>query len=99
LVEPTDPIIDHGIAHDHNHDRWRMTMDPAAFAVGAPDMPRLRSDAGSAVVLARGEHDSLVTVAQLAALTAEWVNLPGLGHNAHVQDPDAVLSLLTRTVF
>jgi len=27
------------------------------------------------------------------------VTLPGLGHNAHVQDPDAVLSLLTRTVF
>ena len=99
LVEPTDPIIDHGIAHDHNHDRWRMTMDPAAFAVGAPDMPRLLADARSAVVLARGEHDTLVTDGQLAALPAERVTLPGLGHNAHVQDPDAVLSLLTRTVF
>lgn len=93
LVDPTDPIIDHGIAHDHDH--WRLTMDPAAFAVGAPDMPRLLARARSTVILARGEHDPLVTDGQLAALKADPVTLPGLGHNAHVQDAHAVLSLLT----
>jgi hypothetical protein len=47
------------------------------------------------VILARGEHDPLVTDGQLAALSADPVTLPGLGHNAHVQDAPAVLSLLT----
>jgi pimeloyl-ACP methyl ester carboxylesterase len=97
LIGPTDPMIDGGIAHED--DRWRLTMDPGAFAVGVPDMPRLLAEARSAVVLARGEHDPLVTDQQLAALPAESVTLPGLGHNAHVQDPDAVLSLLARIAF
>lgn len=97
LVEPTDPIVDQGIVH--NNDRWRLTMDPAAFEVGAPDMPRLLAQARSTVMLARGEHDQLVTDEQLAALQAKPVTLPGLGHNAHVQDPRAVLALLARLRF
>jgi pimeloyl-ACP methyl ester carboxylesterase len=46
------------------------------------------------VVLARGEHDAMVTGDQLRALTPDAVDLPGLGHNAHVEDPGAVLRLL-----
>jgi pimeloyl-ACP methyl ester carboxylesterase len=46
------------------------------------------------VVLARGEHDAMVSAAELAELVPAPVDLPGLGHNAHVQDPAAVLRLL-----
>jgi pimeloyl-ACP methyl ester carboxylesterase len=74
--------------------RWRLAMDPAAFGVGAPDMPRLLADARARVILARGEHDPLVTDDQLAELTAVCVTLPGLGHNAHAEDPEAVAALL-----
>jgi hypothetical protein len=36
----------------------------------------------------------MVTHEQLAALVADPVTLPGLGHNAHVEDPAAVLALV-----
>ena len=48
------------------------------------------------VVLARGEADPMVTADQLAELQPEAVTLPRLGHNAHVEDPAAVLRLLER---
>ena len=44
--------------------------------------------------MARGEHDPMVTGARLAALVPDPVELPGLGHNAHVEDPAAVLALV-----
>jgi len=36
------------------------------------------------VLLARGEHDPMVTTAQLAELVSDPEVLAGLGHNAHV---------------
>jgi pimeloyl-ACP methyl ester carboxylesterase len=72
---------------------WRLAQDPRTFGVGVPDMPGLLAAVDCPVVLARGEHDPMVTHEQLAALVADPVTLPGLGHNAHVEDPAAVLSL------
>jgi pimeloyl-ACP methyl ester carboxylesterase len=36
----------------------------------------------------------MVSMAQLAALVPDPVQLPGLGHNAHVEDPAAIWALL-----
>lgn len=74
--------------------RWRPTFDPAAFGVGEPGVAALLAASPVPVVLARGEHDPMVTTDHLAALVAEPVTLPGLGHNAHVEDPSALLPLL-----
>ena len=57
-------------------------------------MPRLLAETRAQITLARGEHDPLVTDDQLARLQATRVTLPGLGHNAHVEDPAAVAALL-----
>jgi pimeloyl-ACP methyl ester carboxylesterase len=73
---------------------WRLALDPKAFAVGAPDLPGLLSACRAEVVLARGEADPMVSHDQLAELLPDAVTLPGLGHNAHVEDPAAVLRLL-----
>jgi len=69
-------------------------MDPGAFAVGAPDMPRLLARCQSPVTLARGEHDTMNTDGQLARLGAPVVTLSGLGHNAHVENPHQSIILL-----
>lgn len=66
---------------------------------GAPDMPELLEQADAPVVLARGEHDRLVTHEQLATLVPDPVTLFGLGHNAHVEDPAAVIGMLGRVAF
>jgi pimeloyl-ACP methyl ester carboxylesterase len=86
---PADPA---GIVA--TEDGWRLTLDPAAFAVGAPDMAGLLAAARCPVVLAAGEHDPMSRPEQLRTLRADAVTLPGLGHNAHVEDPAAVLALL-----
>jgi pimeloyl-ACP methyl ester carboxylesterase len=69
-------------------------MDSAVFGVGAPNMPRLLAETRARVILARGEHDPMVTDDQLTRLQATRITIPGLGHNAHVEDPAAVAALL-----
>lgn len=75
-------------------DGWRLTLDLAAFGVGAPDMVGLLGMASCPVVLAAGEHDPMSRPADLLALRDDAVTLPGLGHNAHVEDPAALLPLI-----
>ena len=48
------------------------------------------------VVLARGDRDPMVSAAQPAALVPDPRVLPCLGHNAHVEDPAALLPLIDR---
>jgi pimeloyl-ACP methyl ester carboxylesterase len=74
--------------------RWRLAMDPAAFGVGAPQMPSLLAASRATTVLARGEHDQMVTDDQLTQLGVARRSLAGLGHNAHVEDPAAVFRLV-----
>ncbi|MEV0393979.1 alpha/beta fold hydrolase [Polymorphospora rubra] len=93
LVDEADPVVDAGLVE--RDGRWRLAMDPAAFAVDAPDMPGLLAGCRVPVLLARGEHDPMVGDAELAALGVPTASLAGLGHNAHVEDPAAVLDLLT----
>jgi pimeloyl-ACP methyl ester carboxylesterase len=76
------------------HGRWRLAMDPGAFAVGAPDMTRLLAGSQAPVLLARGEHDAMNTSEQLARLGVPVVTLPGLGHNAHVESPQLAITVL-----
>ncbi len=92
LVDATDPAARAGVVEQGG--RWRLALDPAAFGVGPPDLPGLLAAARAPIRWARGEHDTLVSAPDLRALPADPVQLPGLGHNAHVQDPTAVLSLL-----
>ncbi len=92
LLSADDPAVDAGLRERDR--RWRVAMDPAAFAVGAPDMPRLLARSQALVTLARGEHDPMNTDEQLGRLGAATVTLPGLGHNAHVESPELSISLL-----
>jgi pimeloyl-ACP methyl ester carboxylesterase len=87
-----DSVARHGVVEEGG--RWRLALDPAAFAVGAPDLPSLLAGSRAMVTLARGEHDPMVTHDQLAALVPHPVSLPGLGHNAHLEDAAAVFALL-----
>ncbi|WFE39454.1 alpha/beta fold hydrolase [Micromonospora sp. WMMD998] len=92
LFAPDHPVVDAGLRRGDG--RWRLAMDPAAFAVGAPRLPALLAAVDVPVLLARGELDPMVTDAQLKELGVPVATLPGLGHNAHVEDPAAVLALL-----
>ena len=92
LLAADDPAVDAGLAEQDG--RWRLAMDPGAFAVGAPDMTQLLARSQAPVTLARGEHDAMNTGAQLARLGVPVVTLPGLGHNAHVESPHLAITVL-----
>ncbi|WP_433286857.1 alpha/beta fold hydrolase [Micromonospora sp. CA-244673] len=92
LFAPDHPVVEAGLRREDG--RWRLAMDPAAFAVGEPRLPALLAAVDVPVLLARGEQDPMVTDAQLKELGVPVATLPGLGHNAHVEDPAAVLALL-----
>jgi pimeloyl-ACP methyl ester carboxylesterase len=85
LVADTSPAATGGVRPDDG--RWRLALDPRAFGVGAPDLPALLAASSAPVVLARGEHDPMNTDGQLAAFGVPVVTLAGLGHNAHVENP------------
>lgn len=94
LVAADSPAAEAGVVTTEGG--WTLAMDPAAFAVGAPDMAGLLAAARAPVILAAGEHDTMAPPEYLRELPAEAVTLPGLGHNAHVESPAALLPLLDR---
>jgi pimeloyl-ACP methyl ester carboxylesterase len=91
LVSADQPGAQAGVVGQNG--QWRLALDPAAFGVGPPDPAGLVAAARARLVWARGEHDDLVSEQDLRDLPAEPVQLAGLGHNAHVQDPDAAWAL------
>jgi pimeloyl-ACP methyl ester carboxylesterase len=57
-------------------------------------MAHLLARSQAPVTLARGKRDAMSTSEQLARLGVAVVTLPGLGHNAHVENPDLSITLL-----
>jgi pimeloyl-ACP methyl ester carboxylesterase len=92
LIAPDDPTVGSGLSESDG--RWRVAMDPRAFAIGAPDMAGLVATAHASIILARGEFDHMNTDEQLARLGAPSVTLAGLGHNAHVESPEVTAKLI-----
>ena len=70
-------------------DGWRLTLDTAAFGVGAPDMPGLLAASRGKVILAAGQDDPMCRAEHLAEFGAP-VLLAGCGHNAHFEKPAAL---------
>jgi pimeloyl-ACP methyl ester carboxylesterase len=93
LVHPCSAEAGAGVVQEPD-GRWRPAFDQRAFGVGEPAVAALVEGSPVPVRLARGEHDPMVTAAQLAELVPDPVELTGLGHNAHVEDPPAVRGLL-----
>lgn len=75
---------------------FRLALDPACFGVGAPDMDGLLAACQAEVVLVAGEHDPMSPAAHLQALVPDPIVVAGLGHNAHVERPDALLPVIDR---
>ncbi|MBM4185848.1 MAG: alpha/beta hydrolase [Gemmatimonadetes bacterium] len=93
---PTDQVPDAALAETATG--WTVRFDPAAFGMGAPPMAQLLAAARARVVLAAGERDPMSPKAHLEQLVAAPVILTGLGHNAPVEDPVAVWSVVERSV-
>ena len=88
LAATTSSLAEAGVTT--NNEGWCLAADPAAASVGAPPMAAMLATAKCPVHLARGEKDVMVSHDQLTEFDRNTVSLPALGHNAMVEDPDAV---------
>ncbi|RKT52517.1 alpha/beta fold hydrolase [Saccharothrix australiensis] len=86
----------HGVAETPGG--WRAALDPAAFGVGAPDVAGLLAASRAPVLLATGETDPLCPPGDLLAATPGGMVLAGVGHNAHVEQPESIRPVLERLV-
>ena len=73
---------------------WRLAQDARTFAVAGAPFASLAASATAPVVLARGERDPMVSVQELRTHARQAHDIPGAGHNAHIEDPQAVVALL-----
>lgn len=86
--DPTSALLERGTVREG--DQWRIVLDQSAFAVSRPPMAELVAAAPCPVHLACGENDVMVSVEQLRALDPTARRIDGAGHNAMVDDPDAI---------
>jgi pimeloyl-ACP methyl ester carboxylesterase len=49
-------------------------------------------------MLARGERDPMVSLQELRTHAPQARDIPGAGHNAHIENPGAVVALLEQLV-
>jgi pimeloyl-ACP methyl ester carboxylesterase len=74
--------------------RWRLAADPATVTAAGPAFETLVKTARGRVVLACGANDRMVSIADLRRVAADAVDLPGVGHNLHVEQPQALARLI-----
>jgi len=95
LASEDSPAVQAGVSEDKDHEgRWRIAADPRTFSAPVPDFSSLMHSCKARVRLACGSEDWMVNVEQLRRYDPDAIELAGLGHNLHVQEPEALAALL-----
>ncbi|MBV8877863.1 MAG: alpha/beta hydrolase [Gammaproteobacteria bacterium] len=93
-IAPGEECLARGVVR--GEEGWRLAQDPRTFTVAGAPLATLAASATARIRLARGEHDPMVSLAELRVHDPQARDIPGAGHNAHVEDPAAVLELLAQ---
>tara|TARA_E500000331_G_scaffold181059_1_gene174391 strand:- start:541 stop:1326 length:786 start_codon:yes stop_codon:yes gene_type:complete len=92
LIEPNSDLARSGVV---NHKgKWRLAADNAAASVAYADTRDIYRSARAPVILSAGEQDRMVTVNDLQKLDPGALILDGVGHNAHVENPESFWELV-----
>jgi pimeloyl-ACP methyl ester carboxylesterase len=77
---------------------WCLAVDPEVHRLTAVDFEGLAAGAGVPVLVARGATDEMVPPGDVARLArvpgVRTAEVAGAGHNAHVEDPAAAVTLV-----
>lgn len=87
LVSPDQRFATIGIAEQQ--DGFRLATDPRINAVGKPDLVSIAQSARAPIHLLSGEDDKIGHAEGMRRLGFEVTVLPALGHNPHVEAPEA----------
>ena len=94
IVDPASEVAATGVVEDGG--KWRLAADNRAAMVATAATRRIHAAAVAPIVLAAGETDTMARHAEHLSLDPGAPLLPGLGHNAHVEDPAAFWALIRR---
>lgn len=92
VVDPASDMATTGVVEENG--KFRLTADNKTAMVAPASMPAIHAAARAPTVLACGEHDRMVGIDDLRALDPEAIEFPGLGHNAHVENPEPFWRLI-----
>lgn len=95
-IAPGEVWLERGV--ERNEKGWRLAQDPRTFAVAGAPFASLAAAAAGRVWLARGARDPLVSAEELRSHARQVREIAAAGHNAHVEDPRAVVALLEQLV-
>jgi pimeloyl-ACP methyl ester carboxylesterase len=95
-IAPEDFWLRHGVSQ--GEQGWRLSQDPRTFAVAGAPFASLAGSGQARLVLARGEHDAMVGLAELRLYSQDACDITAAGHNAHVEKPEEVVGLLERLI-
>ena len=91
-IAPDAALLARGVVREQH--RFRLAQDPRSFEIGGAPFASLTASATAPLLLARGEHDPMVSLDCLRAHCGDARELAGAGHNVHVEHPDTVAGLL-----
>jgi pimeloyl-ACP methyl ester carboxylesterase len=95
-IAPGESWLRHGVSQ--GEQGWRLSQDPRTFAVAGAPFASLAASAQAPMVLARGEHDTMVSAAELRLHCHDVSEIAAAGHNAHVEKSEEVVGLLKRLI-
>lgn len=93
-IAPNAEWIHRGITQ--TEQGWRLSQDPRTFEVAGARFARLTAATLSRFMLARGQHDPMVSTAELQLHCPDTHEIASAGHNAHVEKPAEIVGLLER---
>ena len=90
-VAPDSALLERGVTSIEGG--FRLATDPRTAHVAGAPFATLAASARCPVLLARGASDPMVTLEQLRAHCGAALEIPGTGHNAHVESPASIVAL------
>jgi len=96
IVDPASPAASSGIADENG--KFRLAADPRISGTDdPPDIRPIFAAANAPVALAVGEKDAMVPPADVRSLDTRAAIMPGVGHNAHVENPETLWNVIRDT--
>jgi len=93
-IAPNEEWLRRGITQ--TEQGWRLSQDPRTFEVAGAPFTSLTAAARARLLLARGQHDPMVSTAELQLHCPDTHEIASAGHNAHVEKPAEIVGLLER---
>ncbi len=85
LVSPGSEAAASGVVEEDG--RWRLLTDPEVYRNVLPPFADQLAALAVPVRLGRGAEDTMVPVGDVEPFDAEYFEIAGAGHNAHVEQP------------